>query len=52
MNARQLGTGPGVEECTNIEDLHHLRLMDPPDELVREIRLAGQRRDCTWTTGL
>ncbi len=36
MNARQLGAGPGIEESTNIEDLHHLRLMVPPDELVRE----------------
>ena len=36
MNARQLGAGPGIEESTNIEDLHHLRLMAPPDELVRE----------------
>ena len=36
MNARQMGTGPGIEESTNTEDLHHLRLMALPDELVRE----------------
>ena len=36
MNARQAGTGPGIEESKNIEDLHHLRLMALPDELVRE----------------
>ena len=36
MDARQPGAGPGIEESTNIEDLRHLRLMAPPDELVRE----------------
>ena len=52
MNARKLGTGPVIEESTNIEDLHHRRLLVPPDECYGRIRLAGQRRDCTWTTGL
>ncbi len=33
MNARQ----PGIVQSKNIDGLHHLWLMTPPDELVREI---------------
>ncbi len=36
MNARQLGIGPEIEKSTNIEDLHHLRLMALLDELLRD----------------
>ena len=45
MNAGQLGTGPAIEESTNIEDLHHLRLMAPLDALVRGKAVSRSRAD-------
>ena len=45
MNARQPGTGPGIDRSRNIEDLHHLRLMSLLDEMVQDKGVMRAARD-------
>ena len=45
MNAKQPGTGPGMDRSRNIEDLHHLRLMSLLDEMVQDKGVTRTARE-------